>query len=277
MDKVFQSNFIKKLFKDKRHAVLNILIVVFAAVFAVSAIMLLSGQKEYEEGKETYSEIAESAVIPVAPVSPPANSSEAESVPQIDLSVSPITVDFDKLKKINPDVVAWIYCHDTPINYPIVKTENEQDYDYYLTHTLNGKQNSAGTVFADYRNQSFLEDINTFLYGHSMKNGTMFAYTLRYRTQAFYDTHPYFWIYTPDATYRVAVIAGHHVSPKDSAYNLLTSKDELQGYIQRAVSGSAFKTNADLAGVEKIIQLSACSYNTDDERFLLVGSVEKYN
>ncbi len=270
------NDFFKTLVSDKKKLFYNIGIFICAACFCVSLFMILTNRAEYKEGEDTYISVVQSSVeYSVEPIEPTDEIPE-EKLTQIDLSVSPIKVDFEKLQAQNPDIIAWVYCYGTPINYPIVKTENTADYDYYLTHLVNGQENKAGTVFADYRNQNFLQDYNSLIYGHSMKNGTMFAYILRYRNQSFYDSHPYVWIYTPDATYRVSVIAGHYVTDTSDAFNMLTTPDSLKSYVSSAVSASAFKTNTDISSVQKIIQLSTCSYNSDNERFLLVGSVEEY-
>ena len=82
-------------------------------------------------------------------------------------------VDFSLLKQENEDIVGWIYCEGTPISYPVVQSGDNQ---YYLHRLINGEYNIAGSIFMDYRNNAELEDNNTIIYGHNMKNNTMFGY-----------------------------------------------------------------------------------------------------
>ncbi|MBQ6583391.1 MAG: class B sortase, partial [Mogibacterium sp.] len=80
-------------------------------------------------------------------------------------------VDFDELLKINPDVQGWLYQKDTVINYPVVQG---QDNDEYLHTLVDGTWSGGGTLFVDYRNQSNFGDFNSIIYGHHMKDGSMF-------------------------------------------------------------------------------------------------------
>ena len=95
-----------------RFAVLS----VCAVVFLVSAVMLIKTQVDYKTGEQIYEGIVEEFITPT----PSAEHSSVNSDPIVDINTPPISVDFEKLKKVNKDIVAWIYCEDTPINYPIV-------------------------------------------------------------------------------------------------------------------------------------------------------------
>ena len=99
----------------------------------------------------------------------------------------PISIDFDSLLSRNKDVIGWLYCPDTVINYPVVQGENN---DQYLRKDLDGKYLVSGTLFADYRNGALGEDANYIIYGHNMKNGTMFSLLAKYKQQSYYDKHP---------------------------------------------------------------------------------------
>lgn len=87
-------------------------------------------------------------------------------------------INFDILKSKNKDIVAWIYSEGTQINYPIVQSK---DNDYYLRRLLDGTYNQGGTIFMDYRNNKNFEDYNTIIYGHNMKNNTMFGTLINYK------------------------------------------------------------------------------------------------
>ena len=81
-------------------------------------------------------------------------------------------IDFGELKKKNEDVVAWIKVNNTKIEYPVVKSKNN---DYYLNHSLDKSYNIAGWIFADYRNNFNGEDKNIIVYGHNRRDGSMFG------------------------------------------------------------------------------------------------------
>lgn len=236
--------------------------------------MLIKINVEYSAGNKIYAEL-ETSVVTVNRSQE--DSSEMGPAQETDPSVSPITVDFSVLKKKNANTVGWIYGGETPINYPIVKTQKSADYDYYSKHLIDGSANKSGSIFLDLRNIAPFENINTILYGHSMKNGTMFAYILRYTNQEFYDKHSYFWIYTPDKTYRISVIAGYYTLKDSNDYRMFKNSDELHDYINLAISKSGFETDADINLVSKIVQLSTCAYSNKSDRFILVGSAEQFN
>ena len=93
-------------------------------------------------------------------------------------------IDFAVLDSQNPDVVAWIQIPGTQINYPVVQGK---DNDYYLHRDLNGQKSTAGTIFLDYADQADFSSLHNVLYGHHMKNGSMFKDISRYKDQGYFD------------------------------------------------------------------------------------------
>mgnify|MGYP000782800669 FL=1 len=110
---------------------------------------------------------------------------EAETQPDEDDTIWP-EVDFSVLREINPDIVAWIYIEGTKINYPIVQGG---DNSYYLKHLFSGEWNGSGCIFLDFRNDVSFADRHSIIYGHHMKNGTMFTDIDKYKKQEFFDEH----------------------------------------------------------------------------------------
>ena len=179
----------------KRSLVSNIILVIAVCVFAFSAYKLINIYSEYHKGDKEYDSIVEEAVEKQAPEEDKVQEGEAEQEQKPKVHSS-LKVNFDKLRKVNKDVVGWIQ-FDEPerINYPIVKGE---DNDKYLTTTYEGKKNSSGAIFMDANNNGEFADRNTFIYGHNMKNGSMFGQLRKYKTKDYYEQNPYFYIYTPD-------------------------------------------------------------------------------
>ncbi len=117
---------------------------------------------------------------------------------------------FEKLTAEYPDTVGWLYCEGTPINYPVVQSK---DNLRYLRRLPDGRYNAAGSLFADYRCKEVAASGNYIIYGHNMKNGSMFGTLVRYKSQNYYDEHPTLYYLTPERTFRIELIAGFVTSP----------------------------------------------------------------
>lgn len=184
---------------------------------------------------------------------------------------APLEVDFEVLQNINEDVIGWIYVEaiDT-INYPIVKGK---DNDEYLHHTYEGKYNFAGTLFIDYENNRDFSDSNTLVYGHNMKNGSMFGQLKTFVGKPeIYEKSRYFWILTPKADYRYEIIAAYTTGVKSETYTLFTDpgKKYLE-YIDKIREWSSIKTTERKFTVrDKIVTLSTCTGN-ESTRFVVQG------
>jgi len=184
----------------------------------------------------------------------------------------PIEVDFEKLQEENSDIIAWIYGEDTPLNYPIVQSE---DNSYYLRRLTNGKYNIAGTLFADFRNFDDFSDMNTVIYGHNMNNGSMFGFILNYRKQEYYDTHKTAYILTPDKNFKIHFVAGMTVKSNDKIYNIPMLSEEREDIIKWITSNSDFVSEREIKESDRLITLSTCSYSFKNARYILVGVLEE--
>ena len=246
-----------------RRAVYNILIIVFTAIIAYSGYRLWSIFHEYREGEKQYEQAASSYVQKTDPghTADPDNTM-ADDGPQD----CPITVDFEGLLAENRDVVGWIYCEGTQINYPVLRGESN---DTYLHHMINGQYNSAGSIFMDFRCEPDLSGLNTIIYGHHMKNGSMFASLHQYTKQSYYDEHKYMWYLTPDHIYRFDLLAGYVGDAEAEVYTIFMDKDELRSYLSFAESVSTFVPDHTPKDINGVVVLSTCSYEYDDARYVV--------
>ena len=176
-----------------------------------------------------------------------------------------IEVDFAELAKLNDDIVAWIYCPNTQINYPIVQGS---DNDYYLYRLLDGSWNVNGTIFMDYRNKSDFSDSNTMVYGHNMRSGAMFNAVIAYKKQSFYDKHPYMYIITPEQKYRLDLFAGCVVPSVSDIYDREPTAD----VIRSCIANSTFRSTIGYP-THNIVTLSTCTYEYDDARYVVLGEL----
>lgn len=184
----------------------------------------------------------------------------------------PIKVDFNLLTTENKDIIAWIYCPDTPINYPIVKGN---DNSYYLNRLLDGTNNPAGTLFADYRCAADFSDLNTVVYGHNMKNDTMFGILPNYKKQDYYEKHSVWYLSTPDKDYKIELIAGYVTPSNSNLYNIGNSREERDIQISNAINNSTFTSNLQVLETDKLITLSTCSNEYENARFVLLGVLKE--
>lgn len=179
-------------------------------------------------------------------------------------------VDFEELQKISKDAVAWIYIPGTEIDYVIAQTDNNS---YYLDSQLNGEHSASGTLFMDYRNAPDLSDWNTLIYGHHMKNGTMFGSLKNYKGQEYYESHPVVYLYTPKHNYKVELIAAYTTDTDDSIYTIPRTKEERDKIVENAIEKSDFKADVSVENEDRLVTLSTCAYDFADARYVVLGKL----
>lgn len=252
--------------------VLAALLAIFAAMIAVSIWKIRENQKEQAVGAQTYASLAQTVIVPQSAASTEmvttvvVQEETDREIPHVDVSL-PLTVDFDALQAINSQTVGWISSDTGAINYPVVQGT---DNDYYLTHLVDGTYNSNGSIFMDFRNAPDLSDRNTFIYGHNMRNGTMFASLDLYSTPGYPDDHPELLLTTAEGSFSLQVFAGCVVPGNSDLYQLSYRDDEeFAAYIEKVRLMSDFSADVQVSGKDRIITLSTCAYNFDDARYLL--------
>ena len=176
-------------------------------------------------------------------------------------------IDFYNLIQENSDIVAWITIPSCDINYPVVQGS---DNSYYLDHTVKHTANFAGAIFMDSANEHDFNDMHTLIYGHNMKNNSMFGglKKIRKNTSLINDS-PYVYIFTPDGRVRqYQIFAMRQVEADSSAYRLFTGNQYYQEYLDECLSTSVPGINPvqTISGAP-ILSLSTCS--GDDERLLV--------
>lgn len=187
-----------------------------------------------------------------------------------DKKTLPQQIDFDSILEISRDAVAWLYQPEGVINYVVAQSD---DNDYYLRRLLDGSQSRGGTLFIDYRNTADLSDWNTIIYGHNMKNGTMFSSILNYRSQEYYDENPFLYLYTPDENYKIEVFAAYITSTDDIIYTELQNKESRQKLVDQSLEKSLFDSGIEPEPDDKLITLSTCAYDFENARFVVIGKL----
>ena len=239
----------KKKKSKVRRIALDIIMVCLAGIVVFSGYRVYKIMHDYKVNRDIYSRIAETAM-------PEGFNGE---------------IDFDALRKINPDIVGWLYYESTNINYPIVQGK---DNSYYLNHLFNGKQQRYGTLFIDAQNSPGFSDENTIIYGHHLKNGKMFGTLMYYGDgNKYYRKHPVFKLYTPDHIYLVELFANAYVDGAKGIPMTFSTKEEYAAWIDRMYRLSTFDSDVVMTTEDRMVTLYTCSYDYDTQRQLLVGKL----
>ncbi len=185
-----------------------------------------------------------------------------------------IKIDWEKLRNTNKDIIGWIRIEDTNINYPILQDDESLKY---LKHLYDGKYNEHGSIFTINENP-FLDDI-TVLYGHNMKNRTMFSELDKYMDKKFLENHSIIEIYTENQNYRATIFSCYSigVNIEENNIKLLEFNEEIEYYKKKSKYFIS-----DVGKIEKILKLSTCSYLNNhtiptNQRYYIVAKLEKIN
>lgn len=246
------------------------ILVLLLAVLVFSSVKIISYMMEKKQSERKQQDLIDQVVTPGSDSNDTENDNtgpDNNTDPSAGSEPDYITVDFKTLQAKYPDVVGWLYCANTGLNYPIVQTA-EEGGEYYLYRDIDGSSNKNGTVFLDWQCSSNFTSQNNLVYGHNMKTGRMFAPIVKYRDQSFYDAHPYMYLYTPNQLYKVNLFAGM-VTPHDSAvYSYSLSSD----YIKECIANSTFKSSVGTP-TGNILTLSTCAYDFDNARYVVMGEM----
>ena len=256
----------------------KIVTVVALAVFILSGYKLLGILSTYREESKANQQVADQFVhvvpLPSQGFTEPSQARPGEDVPETQPTepkeYAPISVDFEALREVNPYVVGWIYCPDTPISYPIVQTANNTDY---LRRGLDGVYRHGGTIFLDYRLEGDFSDYNSIIYGHNLLDSSMFGTLERYKDQSYYESHPTLYLLTPEQDYRVDLIAGLSLDARSVLYRTEHTFETYRDFLSSVLSQSNFQSGRTTEGITRTLTLSTCSYSYDDARYIVVGTL----
>lgn len=249
--------------------------VVLAGVCLFSTAMLLRQFRDNSGGEEAYREALSLASAQTPPVEQPQETEETQPrlawVPE-EINGDPemenlLTVDLAALRQVNPDVVGWIRIPGTKIDYPLMQGE---DNDYYLNRTWEGRNNSVGSIFLEHLSNPDLTDFNTIVYGHNMKNGSMFAGLRKYTQAGYWEQHPYVYILSDAGVYRYEVFAAYKVPLDSPAYGLSFNQSETRiNFLTYALENTEIQTGIIPELTDRILTMSTCSGAGHSTRWLV--------
>lgn len=236
-----------------RNGALNVITVCLIGIILVSGYKIGKTMWEYQVAKSAYTNISEKTA-------------------KVDPKQFTGVVDWKALKKVNPDVQGWLYQKDTVINYPVVQGT---DNDTYL-HTRFDKQwSGGGTLFVDCRMEKDFKGFNSIIYGHHMKDGSMFRSIRGYtKEDGYYDKHKTLELATPHGNYHLVVFSAFITKATDEdTYKMTYDEAEKQAYIDRAWERSELsitKDSVDVTRNDRLVTLSTCAYDYEEARYIVM-------
>lgn len=238
--------------RDKIYRVILAGSLVLIVVASVNIFLLT---REYRAGIEEYKDLEQYIEVVEEPETEQVAAQEYEEVKESVIPVS-LDIDFDKLKEINGDLVGWLYYEPLEISYPIVRGN---DNDYYTQYTFEQEKNTSGAIFMDFLNRTDLSDYNTIIYGHNMRNGTMFGSLKKLLNDASYvEEDPYFYIFTRDKAFMYEIASVYITNQKSDTYNLIETEENQKEYIDYILENSTWLWDKEILPQDKIVTLSTC-------------------
>ena len=181
-------------------------------------------------------------------------------------------VDFQTLSDINPDTVGWIRFYPEPeeINYPLVQADNNE---LYLSKTFSANENTVGAIFVSCYNRADFNDRNTIIYGHHMKDNSMFHQLEKYEDYEFWEENPYFFIYTPDGRKIIYHIYSCGVVNElsDSYKTVFEDDKEFEAFLEETEAAGNYATHVEVKVTDQVVTLSTCTKESDDNRMVVRG------
>lgn len=235
--------------RKKGRALSNALLVIGIALLVVAAVLIGPKLFDYVKADRIYAEVSDHATM---------------------TSDDTLDVDWASLRAVNPDIVAWVKIPDTAIDYPVVQAT---DNDYYLHHAFNRDTSSSGCPFLDAGNSSDLLDNNSFIYGHNMRNGSMFHDLSKFTDNDYFSSHPYVYIATPDGgSKRYRCVGSLLIHGDEQVCQLqFNSKADYQSYLAGLLDRcETMAPGVSASAVTRTVVLSTCSYQFDAARTLVI-------
>ena len=251
--------------KKEHRRVIDIICIAICLIalvgFAVNCVKRWEQQKQQDVQEEVQDEQEEETPIVIETAEEPEEEVE-------------IPVDFAALKAQNEDVYAWIDIEDTNIHYPILQSAT--DDSYYLEHTIDHVEGLPGSIYTEKVNAKDFSDFNTLIYGHDMKDGSMFKHLHKFRESEFFNTHETVMIYTETQVkeyriYAAVIYDNRHIMYAYDNDDVEDRKAFIQSLYDVAGAGSLYREGMEIDENSKLITMSTCITGQSDKRLIVVA------
>jgi len=236
-----------------RKVTIILFILIFIVIFSICSYILLKDFKESDENNKSTENLIDESI-------------------EVNEDTQEKEIDWNYLKSVNEDIIAWIEIEDTNISYPILKDKDL----YYLRHSFNKQYNSNGSIFTT--NNNPFEDEETIVYGHNMKNGSMFSKLGNFLDEDFLYSHLKFKIYTPSKNYEAYIFSVYSIGVVTESSNIKTL--DFEERIDYYKNASKYSID-NVENIEKIVKLSTCSYinaktRPTDQRYYIIANLVEF-
>lgn len=255
------------------------LIGVFALVFIISAIYIANylinssvQSSQYDELSAMVESLRGQQSNSADPTVPSGGSSDSSGG---DTSESTILPEYQAVYELNPDMVGWIKIEGTKVDYPVMQTPDNEDY--YLYHNFNKEWSLWGAIYAREECDIFTPSDNITLYGHHMRDGSMFAQLDKFKNKSFWEEHKTFTFDTlyEHHTYEIiAVFKTSAITGEGFAYHKFSqasSEEEFNEFISTVKSLQFYDTGVTAEYGDMLLTLSTCEYTLEEGRFVVVA------
>lgn len=265
--------------KTKKKWIWWLLLILFAAGFIIAIVTIGIERYQQEKEKDNYQKLQEEVANTKEVGKKTENKIQEEAVPEdilkkLGIEIPEKNIDFAALKEENEDIYAWIYIPGTEIDYPVL--QHPTDDSYYLEHNLDGSKGYPGCIYTETVNSRDFTDPNTVLYGHNMKDGSMFAALHNYEDSQVFEENPYIFIYTPEKTFVYQIFAAYKYNAIHLIYNFdLSNREIFQNYLDQIFEtremGANIRKDISVNAENHIVTLSTCISGEKNKRFLVQG------
>ncbi len=252
----------RKKTNDKKRKAINAILILLRTISIITIIICLiyigHWYLENKKSANMLKEITDASIIDTKTIEIPVTEESSEEEQPKTIQIQTYELDFDKLFAVNKATIGWIYVPNTSINYPVAQASNN---DFYLSHSFDNSKNTAGWIFADYRNKFDGTDKNIIIYGHNRVDTSMFA-TLKNTQKSYWynnKNNKYITFTTPNGVDIYEVFSVYTI--KMETYYLSTDfydDDDFQNFLNTIKNRSIHNFGTSVNSSDSILTLSTC-------------------
>ncbi len=269
-----------KMEKQKKK-VYQILMVVFSVGFLFCMGLVIRDYLVKKEAQKQYEELAQN-VLPVESeteievVETETETKIPDPLAERGIDIPKLDLDWNALAEENEDIYAWIYIPETKVNYPVLQHETETDY--YLDHNLDHSKGLPGSIYTQNINAKDFSDRNTILYGHNMKDGSMFKTLHYFEDGEFFAENRYIYVYTPEKVLVYEIYAACEFTNAHLLYKYDFTKAEaiasfMEDLKEARAMNNQIQEEMEVPEDGRLITLSTCIGGKPNNRWLVVGTL----
>lgn len=270
---------IESMRKQRKNVIWKILLVLFTTGLVIAIVILGIQKYQQKRSEDNYKKLQEETADKKEVSKEPADKAQGEEteediLKQLGIEIPEKNLDFATLQEENPDIYAWIYIPGTKVDYPVL--QHPTDDSYYLEHNLDGSEGYPGCIYTEAINSKDFTDPNTVLYGHNMKDGSMFATLHDFEDSQVFEENQYIFVYTPQKTFVYQIFAAYKYNAIHLIYNFdLNNSEVFQNYLEQIFEIRDMEANirkdVSVNADNHIISLSTCISGEKNKRFLVQG------